>query len=51
MHVVCQRYNDSINHNYDYDGKKCLSVERVSYSPFFPTSKTDRLAPGRDVIH
>ena len=51
LRAVCQRYNVSNNHNYDYDGKKCLSVERFSYSPFFPTSKTDRLALGRDVIH
>ena len=51
LRAVCQRYYDSNNHNYDYVGKKCLSVERVSYSPFFPTSKTDRLAVGRNVIH
>ena len=49
LRAVCQRYIDSNNPN--YDGKKSLSVERVSYSPFFPTSKTDLLALGRHVIH
>ena len=31
--------------------EKSLSVETFSYSPFFPTSKTDRLVLARDVIH